>query len=695
MNDEKLSYLMFNIPHIIICLSLSVFALLATAEVQFDTEQPETAIEIVDELVNKHYRKQALDDELSKQFLHEYIDSLDPAKSYLLQSDIDEFRRWETELDDMLKRGDLTAGFAIFNRYIKRAIDRLQANIDLLKSDYQFDLERDEQLSVDLDDLPWPLTMADADELWRKRLKEAYLRLILSDKEPQAARDLLIKRYSNLSKQLSQRDNEDTFQVFMNSLATLYDPHTTYMSPRSMENFRIAMSLSLTGIGAVLQLEDENTKVVRVVPGGPADKQGILQAGDIIVGVGQEKEDITDVIGWRLDDVVDLIRGPKDSTVRLEIIPATGESAGSNREIAIVRDKIQLEEQAANSEVIEINNDVGHYKLGVITVPTFYLDIEAYYNRDPNFKSTTRDVMRLLHELEQQKVDGIILDLRNNGGGFLQEATTLTDLFIDPGPIVQVRYSNQMISRNHRSHADAYYRGPLVVLINRLSASASEIFAGAIQDYQRGLIIGGQSFGKGTVQVQLPVRQGQLKLTESKFYRVSGNSTQHLGVVPDVELPSYFDKEKVGESADEHALPWDQINGVPHRRYSFTDIPLETLKERHVYRQSKDPDLVYLNQELSLLRERRKENTISLNEAVRRDEMAQYDSTLLAIENQRRQSKGFEPFATIEEWRESRSPEGDDTRDLSERDPLLYETGNILADYLGLLAPRSLLVIQP
>lgn len=686
---------MSYIPRVIACLSFSIFALLVSAEVQFDTEQPKTAVEIVDELINKHYRKQDLNDELSKQFLYKYIDNLDPAKSYLLQSDINEFQRWETELDDMLKRGDLTAGFVIFNRYIKRATERLQANIDLLESDYQFDLNQDEQLSIDLDELPWPQTMAEADELWRKRLKEAYLRLILSDKEPQAARDLLIKRYSNLSKQLSQRDNEDTFQVFMNSLAALYDPHTTYMSPRSMENFRIAMSLSLTGIGAVLQLEDENTKVVRVVPGGPADKQGILQAGDVIVGVGQDQEEITDVIGWRLDDVVDLIRGPKDSTVRLEIIPATGESAGTNREIAIIRDKIQLEEQAANSEIIEVNTDVGNYKLGVITVPTFYLDIEAYYNRDPNFKSSTRDVMRLLSELDEQKVDGIILDLRNNGGGFLQEATTLTDLFIDPGPVVQVRYSNQMISRNHRSHADAYYRGPLVVLINRLSASASEIFAGAIQDYQRGLVIGGQSFGKGTVQVQLPVRQGQLKLTESKFYRVSGNSTQHLGVVPDIELPSYFDTEKVGESADENALPWDQINAVPHRRYNFTDIPLETLKERHVYRQSKDPDLVYLNQELSLLQERRKEDSISLNESVRRDEMAKYDTTLLTIENQRRQSKGLEPYATIEEWRESRSPEDDDTRDLSERDPLLYETGNILADYLSLLAPKSLLANQP
>ncbi len=682
-------------PRVIACLLLCLCASLVQAEISYAPEQPETAVEIIDELTNKHYRKQPLDDELSRQFLHQYIDSLDPAKSYLLQSDLDEFSRWETELDDMLKRGDLTAGFAIFNRYIERATDRLKSNISLLQSDFQFDLGRDESLSIDMDDAPWPKTIADADELWRKRLKEAYLRLLLSDKEPQAARELLIKRYSNLGKQLAQRDNEDIFQVFMNSLAALYDPHTTYMSPRSMENFRIAMSLSLTGIGAVLQLEDENTKVVRVVPGGPADKQGILQAGDIIVGVGQGDEEIVDVIGWRLDDVVDLIRGEKDSTVKLEIIPSSGESAGNSREIAIVRDKIQLEEQAAKSEVIEVNSDVGHYQLGVITVPTFYLDVEAYYNRDPNFKSTTRDVMRLLDELEARKVDGIILDLRNNGGGFLQEATTLTDLFIDPGPVVQVRYSNQMVSRNHRSHADAYYRGPLVVLINRLSASASEIFAGAIQDYQRGLIIGEQSFGKGTVQIQLPVRQGQLKLTESKFYRVSGNSTQHLGVVPDVELPSFYDKNEVGESADKHALPWDQITGVPHRRYNFTDVPLKTLKERHSYRQLQDPDLVFLNEELDIMRERRGEKTISLNETVRRQEMAENDQALLNVENKRRIAKGLEPYPSVEKWREIREPEEPETRDLSERDPLLYETGNILADYLSLLAPKSMLVTQP
>ena len=455
------------------------------------------------------------------------------------------------------------------------------------------------------------------------------------------------------------------------------------MSPRSKENFQIALSLSLTGIGAVLQLEDEHTQIVSVVPGGPADKQGILQAGDKIVSVGQDKDEMVDVIGWRLDDVVKLIRGEKDSTVRLEIIPSTGELAGNNREISIIRDKIQLEEQAAKAQVIEVNNDRGIYRVGVIEVPTFYLDVEAYYNRDPDFKSTTKDVMRLLGELREQKVDGIILDLRNNGGGFLQEATTLTDLFIDPGPIVQVRNSDQYISRNYRSRSEAYYRGPFMVLINRLSASASEIFAGAIQDYGRGLVVGGQSFGKGTVQVQLPLQEGEIKLTESKFYRVSGESTQHMGVVPDIKLPSLYDIEKVGESSEDNALPWDKIPPVPHRHYTLSPAPLDTLKGRHQQRLESDPDLVYLSNELELVSERRKIKQLSLNEENRRRETKEYDNKLLSMENKRRAAKKLEAFPSVEEWRAQHKPGEDDDRILSEKDPILYEVGNIMGDYMS------------
>ncbi|MEH6469511.1 MAG: carboxy terminal-processing peptidase, partial [Porticoccus sp.] len=407
------------------------------------------------------------------------------------------------------------------------------------------------------------------------------------------------------------------------------------------------------------------------------------KTGDKIIAVGQGDEEKVDVIGWRLDDVVDLIRGPKDSTVRLELIPAQGESAGNSRDISIVRDKIQLEEQSAKAEVIDVQTDTGKYRVGVIEIPTFYLDVDAYYKRDPNFKSTTKDVVRLLGELEEQNVDGIILDLRNNGGGFLQEATTLTDLFIDPGPIVQVQHSDQLISRNYRSRAEAYYRGPLVVLINRLSASASEIFAGAIQDYGRGLVVGGQSFGKGTVQVQLPVREGQLKLTESKFYRVSGNSTQHLGIVPDIQLPSFFDIEKVGESSEDNALPWDRIPAAPHRTYNLARVPLQTLQERHEYRLQKDPDLIHLHGELVLMKKRQSLKQLSLNEVKRREEAKEYDTEILTLENNRRQAKDLPAYPSIEEWRAVEEPEVDE-RPLPERDPILYEVGNIMSDYMNL-----------
>jgi len=689
-------------PHFIrntFCLLLLTLTSIALAKVSYSPEQPKTAIEIVNELASKHYSKQVLDDGLSNRFLSQYVNNLDPAKSYLLQSDIDEFSRWENELDNMLKKGDLSAGFYIFNRYQERAEARLQANIDLLESGFEFDLTEDDSLKMDLEQAQWPASAQAADAFWKKRIKESYLRLILSDKEPDAARSLLVKRYTNLQNQLSQRDSEDIFQIFMNSLAELYDPHTSYMSPRSMENFRIAMSLSLTGIGAVLQREDEHTKVVRIIPGGPADKQGILKAGDKIISVGQGEEEAVDVIGWRLDDVVDMIRGAKDTIVKLEIMPAVGEAAGSTREVAIVRDKIQLEEQAAKSEIIEVQNDSGNYRFGVITIPTFYLDVEAFYNRDPEFKSTTKDVQRLLGEMADQNIDGVILDLRNNGGGFLQEATTLTDLFIDPGPIVQVRDANEVVSRNHRSRYNAYYRGPLMVMTNRLSASASEIFAGAIQDYERGFVVGEQTFGKGTVQIQLPVREGQLKLTESKFYRVSGESTQHLGVVPDIELPAFYDAEIVGESSEKNALPWDKINAVPHRRYNLTDLPVDRLIERHKSRLSQDPDLRYLSDELILMRERRAQQSISLNEKQRRQEAKDYDLTRLAIENKRRSAKGLSPYETVEEWQAENSvdadPDGENTIPLPERDPLLYETGNIFADVLIMSDARSMLVQQP
>ena len=660
----------------------------------FTSDQAKTATEILSKLTTRHFRKQTIGDELSKNLLFQYLDLLDPTKSYFLQVDIDEFEKWKFELDDMLKAEDLSAGFSIYNRYKLRATERLQYNIDLLDKGFVFDLTKNEFVSIDIKNNRWQQSIDASNEHWRKKIKGAYLRLKLNDKEPEAARALLIKRYKNLKSRLSKSDKEDVFQSYMAALTGTFDPHTTYLSPKSMENFRISLSLSLTGIGAVLELDGEHTSIVNVIKGGPADKQGILNAGDKIIAVAQDQEDFVDIIGWQLDDVVELIRGKKDSLVKLEIIPAKLEAGGNTRKIEITRDKIKLEEQAAKSKVIEISGNGDVNRIGVIEIPTFYLDVEALYNNEPDFKSTTKDVVRLINELHtNEHVDGLILDLRNNGGGFLQEAKMLTDLFIGKGPIVQVKNTNNYISKAHQSRSNVYYNGPLLVLINRLSASASEIFAGAIQDYGRGIIVGSRSYGKGTVQVQLPLKEGQIKLTESKFYRVSGESTQLLGVTPDIQLPSPYDEEIVGESALNNALPWDTIAPAKHSIYWSRLLkawPIDILKTAHKKRFLIDPDLIYLNEELNLAKEQRSVKEISLNEEIRRMQSKKYDDDLLVLENKRRSSKGQSKYSSIKEWQAAKDIANDDERKdgdpvSPESDPVLYEAGNIFSDYLNYL----------
>lgn len=659
--------------------------------------------EIVDKLSQDHYRKLTIDDALSGQLLDQYLTTLDGAKSYFLRADINEFNQWRTTLDDAVKAGDVAPAYQIFNRFLERIQHRLQANVDLLESGYEFDFDRIEYLDMDAENRTWPVTMADADELWRKRIKDSLLRLIIADKEPGAARELLIKRYRNQINQIQQQDNEDVFQAFVNALTGLYDPHTNYLSPRTLENFNISMSLSLEGIGAVLQSEDEYTKIVRVIPGGPADRQGKLAAEDKIVAVGEGDDgDLVDVVGWRLDEVVELIRGPKDSLVRLQIIPAKAEAQEKPILLTIQRDKVKLEEQSAKSRILEIPQDERILKIGVIEIPAFYLDFEAYRKRDPDFKSTTRDVQKLLEQLREEAVDGIVLDLRNNGGGSLFEATSLTDLFIDPGPVVQIRHANQHISRDNRSRFQAYYKGPLVVLMNRLSASASEIFAGAIQDYNRGLIVGSQSFGKGTVQVMVPLGEGQLKLTESKFYRISGESTQHRGVLPDISFPSFYEDDEVGESSQEHALPWDKIHKVSHRSYRKFDPVLDELRALHDSRVKLDPDWVHMLDEISILKSRNQIKKVPLNLAERRALNERQEKEMLDIENKRRLAKKLIPYATVKAWRgelekEDAAKKAQDKvdADQSEPDPLLKESGQVLIDYMTLMvrsAPQ--LVIQ-
>ena len=660
--------------------------------VPIEKQAEQTALyrEIFDRLATRHYRGQRIDDQLSKRYLEQYLDQLDPLKSYFLQSDINEFNQWQTKLDDLAKRGDVKPGFVIFNRLRERATTQLAWNIALLQdAERFFDYAGDDSLVLDADKRDWLSSTAEAEIFWQKRVRDSMIRLLLNGKEEAKAKELLIKRYENQIKQFEQRDSQDVFQLYINALATLYDPHTSYFSPRTTENFQINMSLSLEGIGAELTTEDEYTKVVRIIPGGPADLQGILKAEDKIIGVGQDDEEIVDVVGWRLDDVVDLIRGAKDSTVRLEVIPGSGEAADSITLISIVRDKVKLEEKSAQSKILEIEQEGQTYKLGVIDIPAFYLDFEAYRNRDPNYKSTTRDVSKLLIDLSEQQVDGIVLDLRNNGGGSLFEATALTDLFIDRGPVVQIRDANQRIYRNQRATMPALYNGPMLVMINRLSASASEIFAGALQDYGRALIVGSRSYGKGTVQDVTGLTSGQLKLTISKFYRVSGDSTQHRGVLPDIAFPSAYDPEEVGESHQDNALPWDQIRGVPHANNSQLQDLVEPLTKAHLQRSTADPDYANLVDILALTKNWNQDQALSLNIEKRRERSAKWDTELFSLENIRRSKKGLKPYADIEIWKQAEDPEEEN---IAESDPLLQEAGHILTDQILLQAGLKKLV---
>ncbi len=662
-----------------------------TDQIEISKAQSRTLFEIVDTLSNKHYRTQPVNDELSMNYYDNLLDNLDPSRAFFLASDIKQFSKYETKIDDHLKRGNITPGYEIYNTYRDRVTDRLNKLVAILENqEIQFDFGKDEAIELDRDEnTPWLKNKKEADEYWHKRLKSSTLNLVLAGKTEEEAKETLARRFSNQLKRINQQNQEDVFETLVNSLAELYDPHTSYFSPRTEENFNINMSLSLEGIGAVLQNEDEFTKVVRIVTAGPADKQGELKAADKIIAVGQGKSgELVDVIGWRLDEVVDLIRGPKGSTVRLQVIPSEASTESDTKTITIKRNKVKLEEQGAKKAILDVKDKDGSaYRFGIIDIPAFYLDFEGYRRREPDYKSTTNDVRRLLKELEAENVDGIILDLRNNGGGSLTEATALTDLFIDVGPVVQIRETSQEISRRNRSRRKATYRGPLVVMINRLSASASEIFAGAIQDYNRGLIVGTQSFGKGTVQTLTRVHEGQLKITESKFYRVSGDSTQHRGVIPDIMLPQVIDPDEVGESTYETALEWDQIHPVRHDKYINFSQLLPILKEQHDSRIDQDPDLNFIADSYDLAQENRDQKELSLNIKQRKQEKKDRENTLLVLENKRRVAKGEEPFKTFDDLKDHDSKENEEavaSVEINTDDALLKESGQILADFITL-----------
>ncbi len=635
---------------------------------------------VVHHLYQHHYSRKYLNNEFSEKVYTRYLDILDNTRSYFTQSDIEQFEKYRNKLDDAIKTNDLEPAFTIYNRYEQRAIERLDYALALLKGGIkQFDFKKDETLELDRENSPWAKSSEDLDQLWRKRIKNTVLNLKLAGKEDKDIIELLERRYESQLNRIIQINSEDAFQSYMNALTYTFDPHTQYMSPRNSENFNINMSLSLQGIGAVLRSENENTIVERLVPGGPAAKAAQLKPSDKIVGVAQDKEEMVDVIGWRLDEVVDLIRGPKDSTVRLDIISGSGQTE-THRTISIVRDEVKLEDRAASSETIEIKREDKAYKLGIIDIPAFYADFEAKNKNDPDFRSTTRDVSKLISKLKGDNIDGLIIDLRNNGGGSLAEVNNLVGLFIPQGPTVQVHYSfghTQVLADQDPS---VLYDGPLVVLTNRLSASASEIFAGAIQDYGRGLIVGSQTFGKGTVQTLIPLFRGQMKVTNAKFYRVSGESTQHRGVIPDISYPEIYDIEKIGESALEEALPWDKIDASKFKpQHSLANV-VPGLEKSHFKRIENNPDFEYLNEQVEFLKELRNDTTISLNIDTREKERLETEARRLALENKRRKAKGLKILEKLEDDTDEDSDPN--KKDVTE-DALLVEGGEILVDFIN------------
>ena len=653
-------------------------------------EHTSTTRSIVYELVAKHYVTKSINDVLSSKIFDAYLQNMDPGKSYLLQSDIDDFEIYRYELDDALRKGNLAPAYEMWNRYQDRWIARLKKVIDLLEEGIDdYDFTSDEEFLLDRSDSPWATSDEQLDELWKKRIKLSVLNLRLADKEHDKIQETLLKRYQNQLRMTSQTRREDVYQLYINSFTETYDPHTQYFSPRNTENFNINMSLSLEGIGAVLQQDVEFTKVVNLVSAGPADKSGLLKPNDKIIGVGQGAEgEIVDVIGWRLSDVVQLIRGKKNTIVRLDIIPADAEALNS-RIIQITRNTVKLEEQTASSRIIELEQLGETHKLGIIDIPTFYSDFKALKSGDRNYRSTTRDVQRLLKELVTEKVEGVIIDLRNNGGGSLEEARNVTGLFIDRGPIVQIRYKNSRVYKMKDNYPGSIYDGPLAVVVNRLSASASEIFAGAIQDYQRGIIVGTPTFGKGTVQtiVPLPSSHGQLKLTQAKFYRISGDSNQHKGIIPDIIYPQEFDPETIGESATENPLLFDTIKPVKYRVASIFRPLIPDLQKLHLKRVTTDPEFIFAKEAMAYQLERSNGKTISLNEATRIQEKEDFETFLLALENDKRSAQGLDPLTSLSEEEPAvavATPAGipivvDESREDSQEQEDLKITGNEVA----------------
>lgn len=687
-------------PRSILPVLLVVMALSAQASddaekvyepVEPTSDQSRANILIARQLQFGHFKDQDIDDELASNAMDAYLDQLDSQRLYFTKEDIEEFNDFRDSLKRSLTSGRLDPAFQIYNQYQQRTIGRLEHALSLIEDGIDdLDFDSDDQYQIDRSEADWVKDEAALDQLWRDRIRNAVLSMRLDGQPDEAIEDTLTQRYESQLNRAYEPRSEDAFQYWMNAFTGLWDPHTQYLSPRNSENFDINMSLSLEGIGAVLQSEDGYTKVSRVVPGGPAADEGSLGPADRIVGVGQEDERITNVIGWRLDEVVDLIRGPKGSTVRLEIIPAGTANDMNTETISIVRDEVKLEEQSAQSDMLEMKRDEQPWNVGVVDIPTFYADLKAAREGKKDYKSTTRDVRGLIEDLKKDGMDGLVIDLRDNGGGALTEANQLVGLFVESGPTVQVRGPDGSVQVFEDEENGVTWDGPIIVLVNNLSASASEIFAGAMQDYDRALVMGSQTFGKGTVQAVRPLNHGQLKITQSKFYRISGASTQNRGVVPDLEIMDRIHRDRVAESALDGALAWDEIDPVDHMTYFNFDGVLEELGDMHTQRFDAVEEYQLQQKEMALLEERRDRTHVSLNAEKRRRNLEEFRDRQLSLVNERRSLQDKETFDSWQAYQEDAESRAAMSRrsDLAEDGPdfVVRESGQVLADLLDLNA---------
>jgi carboxyl-terminal processing protease len=636
-----------------------------------------------------HYRKFNVNDSLSSKMYENYLGEIDRGKLYFLASDVQYFEKYRNQLDEALSNGDLTAAYDMYNTFRKRYRER-SGFIDKLLTNPSFDFTVDESFNTDREKATWAKSNDELNEIWRKLLKNEALELKLSGKADTSVVTLLKDRYKNRERNLGRFRSEQVFQMYMNAFCEVLDPHTRYFSPTDSDRFKQDMYQALEGIGAVLREDGNYIKVVEVVPGGPAFKDKRLKKDDRIIGVAQGDEGkYDDIVGWYVDDAVKKIKGAKGTVVRLQVLAADAIPNDPPKEIRIVREKVNLQTSRAKKEIVTINQNKHDYKIGVINIPSFYRDFEGAGKRDKDFASTTRDVQKLIDSLKAENVEGIVIDLRNNGGGSLTEAISLTGLFISKGPVVQVREQTGETEVQTDADPSVVYDGPIAVLINRFSASASEIFAAAIQDYKRGIVLGEQTYGKGTVQTMVDLNQwikdtdklGQINITVAKFYRINGSSTQRKGVSPDIEFPSAFSAEEYGESSQPTALPWDQIASA---RYdvtkSLSEKQVAKLREKYQQRLKSEIEMKTFVEELELFRKARENTTVSLQETKRKKER----------EEAEKKREALKKLETGEEEEEETTASATKPTPKKKKDIYMNETSRILADYITLVKSPSM-----